>query len=98
MKDELTIALEKMLRTRYGRISEMMTQFSRREQMWYELLLRHESIEVDPSTERPVDRDKYCYLESPAWDGNVVRMPREMALKILALGFMYEPETKPDPK
>jgi len=89
MKDELTIALEKMLRTRSGRISEMMTQFSRREQMWYELLLRHESIDIGPATDHTIDRDKYCYLESPAWEGNVVRMPREMALKILALGFMY---------
>lgn len=88
MKDELTTALENMLRTRWIRISELMTQFSKRDEMWYDLLLRHESIDIDPQAESPdVDRENYYYLESPHWEGNVVRMPRETALKIIALGF-----------
>lgn len=86
MKDELTTSLENMLRTEWVRISEHMTQFSKRDEMWYELVLKHEGADIDPQTESH-DMDGYCYPESPHREGNVVRMPRETALKIIALGF-----------
>ena len=75
------------LTTDFSRISR--TDFSGRDEMWHELLLRHESVDIDPA-ESPIDPENYCSLESPSRDGNVVRMPREIALKILALGFMDE--------
>jgi len=60
---------------------------------WEELLALYGAVEIDTiisgvCADTDVDRSKYCYFDSPCWDGNVVRIPQEEAEKILVLGFI----------
>lgn len=86
--NETTEALGLLLLHEWNRICGHNVTWAERDDRWRELLLDHDGTEIDPQTENPdTDTDKYLYPESPSWEGNVVRMPKETAAKLLLLGF-----------
>ena len=58
---------------------------------WEELLALYGAVEIDTIISgvcADVDGSKYCYFNSPCWEGNVVRIPKDAADKLLLLGFI----------
>ena len=82
--------LEQMLASKWDEIDERWYRGTSKGfyyQEWDECLKRHGAVDRNELLFDEDDPTGFCYVESPARKGNMVRILRATAEKILVLGF-----------